>query len=107
MIKLIVAVRKRADMTVEAFQKHWREQHAELVRNCPATAKYVRKYVQCHTLPDEYASGSAAFDGTAELWFDSVADKEAFFNDPDYQRDVQSGRGALRRYVGHRVLHDD
>ncbi len=89
LIKLIVAVRKRADMSVEEFQAHWRTGHAELVRNCPATQKYVRKYVQCHTLPDQYASGDVAFDGTAELWFDSVADKDAFFNDPNYLRDVK------------------
>lgn len=38
---------------------------------------------------DQYAEGEVAFDGTAELWFDSVADKDAFFSDPDYLRDVQ------------------
>jgi uncharacterized protein (TIGR02118 family) len=88
MIKLIVAVRRRADMSPEDFQHHWRSQHATLVRNCPATTKYVRRYVQCHTLLAEYAQSEVAFDGTAELWFDSVADKDAFFSDPDYLRDV-------------------
>ena len=88
MIKLIVAVRKRADLSVEAFQEHWRTRHSELVRNCPATEKYVRKYVQCHTLADQYGDGAVPFDGTAELWFDSVEDKDAFFSDPDYLRDV-------------------
>ena len=89
MIKLIVAVRKRADMSVQDFQNHWRTRHAELVRNSPATAKYIRKYVQCHTMPDQYEHGEVAFDGTAELWFDGVADMEAFYSDPDYLRDVQ------------------
>lgn len=89
MIKLIVAIRKRADMSVEEFQDHWRTKHAELVRNSPATAKYIRKYVQCHTMPDQYEQGDVAFDGTAELWFDSVADMDAFYSDPDYLRDVQ------------------
>jgi uncharacterized protein (TIGR02118 family) len=88
MIKLIVAIHRRAGMSPEDFQDHWRNQHATLVRDCPATRKYVRKYVQCHTLLDEYAQGEVAFDGTAELWFDSVADKDAFFSDPDYLRDV-------------------
>jgi len=88
LIKLIVAVRKRSDMSIEAFQEHWRTRHAELVRNCPATSKYVRKYVQCHTLPDQYADGEVAFDGTAELWFDSIEDRDAFFSDPDYLRDI-------------------
>jgi hypothetical protein len=32
----------------------------------------------------EYVEGEAAYDGTAELWFDSIEDKSAFFSDPDY-----------------------
>lgn len=88
MIKLIVAIRKRADMSVEDFHAHWRSRHAALVKNCPATLRYVRKYVQCHTMPEQYADGEVAFDGTAELWFDSVADKDAFFSDPLYLRDI-------------------
>ncbi len=89
MIKLIVAVRRNPAMTVDEFREHWKERHGRLVAENPATARYVRKYVQCHTLPEEYESGDAAFDGTAELWFDSVADKNAFFSDPDYLRDIQ------------------
>ncbi len=89
MIKLIVAIRKRADMSTEDFQSHWRTRHAELIKANPATLRYVRKYVQCHTMLDQYAAGDVAFDGTAELWFDSVADKDAFFSDPDYLSDVQ------------------
>jgi len=89
MIKLIVAIRKRAEMSVADFQSHWLTQHARLVRECPASKRYIRRYVQCHTLPEEYANGEVAFDGTAELWFDSVEDKDAFFNDADYLRDVQ------------------
>ena len=89
MIKLIVAIHRRPDMTVEDFQNHWRTQHAHLVKENPATKRYIRKYVQCHTLPDEYQQDEVAFDGTAEIWFDSVEDKDAFFNDPDYQNDIQ------------------
>jgi uncharacterized protein (TIGR02118 family) len=89
MIKLIVAVRRNPAMTVEEFQDHWRERHARLVRENPATARYVRKYVQCHTLPEEYDNGEVPFDGTAELWFDSPADRDAFFSDPDYLRDIR------------------
>ena len=86
MIKLIVAIHRRPDMTVAEFQDHWRETHARLVKENPATRRYIRKYVQCHTRPDEYQQGEAAFDGTAEIWVDTIEDKDAFFNDPDYQR---------------------
>lgn len=89
MIKLIVAIRKRSEMSPEAFQQHWRTNHASLVKSSSATRKYVRKYVQCHTRLDEYTQGEVAFDGTAELWFDTVEDKDAFFSDPDYLRNVQ------------------
>jgi uncharacterized protein (TIGR02118 family) len=89
MIKLIVAIRRRRDISAEDFHSHWRSQHATLVKNCPATLKYVRRYVQCHTIPEQYADGEVAFDGTAELWFESVADKDSFFNDPLYLRDIR------------------
>jgi uncharacterized protein (TIGR02118 family) len=89
MIKLIVAIRRRRDMSAEDFHSHWRSQHAALVKNCPATLKYVRRYVQCHTIPEQYADGEADFDGTAELWFESVADKDSFFSDPLYLRDIR------------------
>lgn len=90
MIKLIVAIKKRPDLSVAEFQSHWRNQHAALVRNSPASQRYIRKYIQCFTLLSEYdAAGNAAYDGTAELWFDSVEDKEKFFSDPDYIRDIQ------------------
>ena len=89
MIKLIVAIHRRPGMTVADFQDHWRQQHAKLVAENPATQRYIRKYVQCHTLPSEYQQGEVAFDGTAEIWFDRVEDKDAFFSDPDYLKDVQ------------------
>jgi uncharacterized protein (TIGR02118 family) len=89
MIKLIVAVKRKAGMSAEDFHRHWRTTHAELVRKSPASKRYIRKYVQAHTLPGEYASGEVAFDGTAELWFDSVEDKDRFYSDPDYLAQVR------------------
>jgi len=83
-IKLIVAVKRNAAMSPAEFHQYWRTTHAEKVRALAATGRYVRRYVQAHTLDGEYAAGEPAFDGTAELWFDSVADKDAFYSDPDY-----------------------
>ncbi|MDX1570025.1 MAG: EthD domain-containing protein [Xanthomonadales bacterium] len=89
MVKLIVAVKRRADMSPEAFHEYWRTTHASKVRSIPAAERYIRRYVQCHTIPAAYAEGEVAFDGAVELWFDSVADQQAFFSDPDYLREVQ------------------
>jgi uncharacterized protein (TIGR02118 family) len=83
-IKLIVAVKRNAAMSPAEFHQYWRTEHAVKVRSIAACARYVRRYVQAHTLDDEYAAGDPAYDGTAELWFDSVADKDAFYSDPEY-----------------------
>jgi uncharacterized protein (TIGR02118 family) len=89
MVKLIVLIRRKQGMSQEDFHDHWGTQHATLVKSCPASRRYLRKYIQCHTLEDEYSAGEPAFDGTAELWFDSVADEELFFSDPDYLAQLQ------------------
>ncbi len=84
MIKLIVVIKRSAAMSPAQFHAYWRTEHARKVRSIPACAKYIRRYVQAHTLEAEYATSDPAYDGTAELWFDSVKDKDAFFSDPDY-----------------------
>jgi uncharacterized protein (TIGR02118 family) len=89
MVKLIVAIRRKRGLSQKEFHEHWGTQHASLVRACAASKRYLRKYVQCHTLDEEYSTGEPAFDGTAELWFESVADKENFFSDPDYLSQVK------------------
>ena len=90
MVKLIVVVKRRPDMSPEAFHEYWRATHAELVKSIPAAARYIRRYVQCHTIPAAYEDDEdVAYDGAVELWFDSVGDQQAFFSDPDYLRVVQ------------------
>src|SRR4051812_23266588 len=89
MIKLIVAVRRNPAMSPAEFHRYWRTDHSGKVRALDATRRYVRRYVQAHTLDAEYAAGEPAFDGTAELWFDSVADKDAFYSDPEYLATVR------------------
>jgi uncharacterized protein (TIGR02118 family) len=84
MIKLIVVVKRNPAMSPAQFHDYWRTQHARKVRSIPACSKYVRRYVQAHTLDAEYAAGDPAYDGTAEICFDSVQDKDAFFSDPEY-----------------------
>jgi len=84
MIKLIVLVKRNAAMSPTEFHEYWRTQHAHKVRSIAASAKYIRRYVQAHALAAQYAMRDPAFDGTAEIWFDSVQDKDAFFSDRDY-----------------------
>ena len=80
MIKLTFCLRRRRDMTLEAFQRYWRETHAPLVAE-HAEVLGIRRYVQVHTtdLPGLHRSLQARnggapepYDGVAELWFESL-----------------------------------
>jgi uncharacterized protein (TIGR02118 family) len=77
-IKLVFVLRRRSDLTREEFQRYWLEQHGALVRSY-AEVLGIRRYVQVHTLADDVhaalrASRHApeAYDGVAELWYDSL-----------------------------------
>lgn len=83
MIKLTFCLRRKTDMTREEFQAYWRETHAPLVA-ARADVLKIRRYVQVHTSTEldglhaafQRRNGGApdAFDGVAELWFDSLDD---------------------------------
>ncbi len=59
------------------------------MKSIPAARRYIKKYVQSHTIDEAYSNGEVAYDGAVELWFDSVADQEAFFSDAEYLKKVQ------------------
>lgn len=76
MRKFVYVLRRRPDMTREAFQRYWREVHGPLVAKYAETIG-VARYVQVHTLQDASARSdevrgqmAEVFDGVAELWFD-------------------------------------
>ena len=78
MIKLVFCLRRLPQLTREEFQRHWHERHAPLVR-AHAAALGIRRYVQTHTLEHPVNAalrasrgGPDAFDGVAELWWDSA-----------------------------------
>jgi uncharacterized protein (TIGR02118 family) len=89
LIKVIVAIVRKPGMTPVEFHAHWRTQHARLVSGSSAARRYIRRYIQAHTVPSEYANGEPAFDGMAELWFDSIEDRNQFYSDPEYLATVK------------------
>jgi hypothetical protein len=71
----VYVLRRRSDLTREAFQKYWREVHGPLVAS-HAEALGIIRYVQMHT-PDSARSSDELrgvmadpFDGVAELWWE-------------------------------------
>ena len=77
MIKLVFPLHRRPEFTREEFQTYWREKHAPLVIERAATLG-IKRYVQVHTSDTpikpglrEGRGGPEAYDGSAELWFES------------------------------------
>ena len=80
MIKFVYVVRRRPDVSPDAFRKYWLESHGPLVRK-NAEALRARRYVQSHTINTPFnfiaqrPRGSAApFDGITEVWWDGIKD---------------------------------
>jgi uncharacterized protein (TIGR02118 family) len=68
MVKTITFIKRKPGMSVEDFGRYWRTKHAPIVTKLPG----LRRYVQCHTIPSGYRNGEPAYDGVAEVWFDST-----------------------------------
>jgi uncharacterized protein (TIGR02118 family) len=75
--------RRKAGMTVEAFQRHWREVHGPLGARVPG----LRRYVQSHTRLSGYGRGhDPGWDGVALIWFDDAAALCAATSSPEWAR---------------------
>lgn len=88
MIRLTYMLRRKPDISFEAFQRYWRETHGPLVASHSQRLN-IRRYVQVHTMTDPDESRPAGdrgemlkpWDGVAELWFDSREALEQNFSD--------------------------
>lgn len=92
MIKFVYVVRRRPDLSPEAFRKYWLEKHAPLVRS-QAQALRAKRYVQSHTLDlpmnqvaQQIRSSQPPYDGITELWWDSIEDLLAAAQTPEGQQ---------------------
>jgi uncharacterized protein (TIGR02118 family) len=91
MIKLVFCVRRRSDLSADDFKRYWIENHAPLVKK-HAAAVGAKRYVQSHTLEDgtnaalrASRGATQAFDGIAEVWWDSHDALTAALSRPEGQ----------------------
>ena len=80
MVKVIVLLPRRADMSREAFQQYLRETHLPLVTKLPGLRRSVLNWV----LPDPNGP-PPAYDAVAEDWFDDPAAMGAALAAPEGQ----------------------
>ena len=78
MLKLVFVIRRRNDMSSEEFHRYWLEEHGPLARRLLISLG-ARRYVQSHTLDSDLNGALAAsrgtqqaYDGLAEVWWDSL-----------------------------------
>lgn len=80
MVKLIYCISKKPGMSVEEFQRYWRDIHGPIAAKIPG----LRRYVQSHVVPTLYERGQQpAYDGAAELWFDDLDALAAAMRSPE------------------------
>ena len=92
MILRMGLLRKRADLSLSAFERHWRAEHQPLTAELPGLRKYHRNLVvDRQQLGIDYARGGYDFDGISQLWFD----------------DIPSMNGALASDVGRALIDDE
>ncbi len=80
MIKLIMCLKRKPNLSRAEFQDYWKNNHAPLfMKN--AHIMRTRKYVQCHTITSTLNDGmkasrsmTDAYDGVAEVWFESESE---------------------------------
>jgi len=75
MIKLIALLKRKPHISLEEFERRWAEQHTVISGQIPG----LRGYRLNIATPRQQAHDVAPYDGTAELWFDSVEAMESGF----------------------------
>ena len=76
MIKLVFCCHRNPAMTRQEFQDYWLDSHGPLVRSLRRELPQMLRYVQSHTIADDYNAGIRAgrgtgeeYDGVTEVWF--------------------------------------
>jgi uncharacterized protein (TIGR02118 family) len=75
MVKLVAFLKRKPGMTMAEFKVRWVDEHTKLSGQLPGLLGY---YININ---NEYQPGNAEpnYDGTAELWWESVEAMEASF----------------------------
>jgi len=85
MIKLVYCITKRPELSDEEFFRYWKNIDGPIGARTPR----LRKLIQSHRINIPGDKYSPAYDGTAELWFDTVEDLLAARQSPEWQASTE------------------
>jgi translation initiation factor 2B subunit (eIF-2B alpha/beta/delta family) len=83
MLKQVVFLKKRDDMTMEQFMEYYENQHSQLSKkmgakpSLPNAQRYVRRYITPEKNPLTGEVLASGYDCIMEIWWNSRADFEA------------------------------
>lgn len=107
MISAISLMRRRADVPLPEFRRHWLRVHGPLVCGFPGLRGYVQWHV-IHAAPTSTAARRLGIDGFPILWFDNDTDRTRAHISPEMAAcnvDSRSFIGAVSRVIAEpRVL---
>jgi uncharacterized protein (TIGR02118 family) len=90
-LKLVFCLRRLPQLSRAEFQRYWRETHGPIAGAIPG----LRRYVQCHVLPELYARQSPPYDGAAELWFDDLDAMRAAMQSPELKAALEDEKNFI------------
>jgi len=80
MVKVVLFLHRRADLSIDEFRRYWHQTHRPLLERLPGLRRLVLNDVLAG--PD---GSEPVCDGIAEDWFDSVESMQAAFASPEAQ----------------------
>ncbi len=101
MIAAISMMKRRSDISVAQFRKHWLDPHGVMTAELPK----VRYYVQSHVVESPHTNALARkldLLGFPELWFDSYEDRQVAYTSKriaECNVDSEQFVGAVKRLV--------
>src|SRR5262249_48240872 len=82
-VKNVEFVTRRPEMSIDDFQRYWREVHGPLGAQSPGG----RRYVKSHTRKSAYERGrTPRYDGIATTWFDDTQSMRVSAGTDEYRR---------------------
>jgi uncharacterized protein (TIGR02118 family) len=85
MIKLVYCITKKPDLSDEEFFRYWKDVHGPIGASIPR----LRKLVQSHRINIPGDKYPRAYDGIAELWFDTAEDLLAAHQSTEWQASTE------------------
>ncbi|MEZ5855748.1 MAG: EthD family reductase [Hyphomicrobiaceae bacterium] len=101
MIAAISLIRRREDVDLATFRRHWLDPHGVMTAELPGLRAYVQHH--CVSSPANNAlARSLGIDGIPELWFDDIAQRTRAYTSPRLAAcnvDSENFIGAVSRLV--------